>query len=115
MTSWFLVLLPLFLIVGSWFSKERGCLYGLLVWTVLSVVTILVTLSRYDNKVLFVFIGATTLSALSTAFLMRVLTRFHFGVRLIAEDHQGMGCMTSVVLFLILLHLYKNVLCFLFL
>ena len=115
MTAWFLVLLPLFLIVGSWFSKEKGSLYGLLVWAVLSVVTILVTLSRYDNKVLFVFIGATTLSALTSILLKRVLTRFHFGVRLIAEDHEGMGCMTLVVLFLIFLHLYKNALCFLFL
>ena len=115
MIGWILVSFPLFIILGRWYSKKKGGLYGLFVWLAIWLVINIIVLFSYEVSSGILLACTLILSALFAFYIKWLLLKIEIGKRFLVHDHGGIGCMTLTIVFIITAYFLRYILCRLFL
>lgn len=111
MMVWFIALLPIVLIVSTffWDKNERGK-NGLWLWVAVCAAISFICMAWAGWMNLFVFVVTVFLSLWATIHTYRLLMTYPFGKKWTAKDHSGAGCMTLTLLFVVFLNLFGRTL-----
>ena len=105
MAGWVLMALPLFLLVGSWFSKKKGTKYGFVWWIVFFAVVLSVDLLSEGWEFVLVFVASVVISLTGCISFYKILSRYSIVKTILKHDHDGLGCAFLAVTFILLIHL----------
>ena len=105
MTGWVLVALPLFIIVGSWFSKEKGTKYGFVGWLCFFAMVACAALLSKGWGFVLAFALSVVVSLTGCVAFYRMLSRSSIGKTLLKHDHDGAGIALIAVTFILLMSL----------
>ena len=115
MTAWFYLTLFVFIFVGHSISPKKGAFAGFVVWLIVSAIIVLLLAAERGFAAVFVLGSSVVLSFLSSIYSVKLLCRFDLGKKWMKIDHQGAGCMTHSIIFIISFYLVEYILEALFL
>ena len=99
----------LFSIVGSMVWREKGGMYGLIACFILWAIAAAIMVFSKGTMYAIAF-GISFVAAIFLSFQFKfLLLKTAFGKKWIKEDHQGIGCMTLVFVFICLMSLFMNI------
>ena len=111
MAGWVLVALPLFLLVGSWFSKENGTKYGFVGWLCFFAMATYAALLSKGWGFVLAFVLSVVVSLTGCVAFYRMLSRSSIGKTILKHDHDGLGCAFLTATFILLMYLTISLFC----
>ena len=99
----------LFYIVGSMFWRKKGGMYGLIACFILW--SIAATIMVFSKQAMYAIgVGLSLVVSIFLSFQTKsLILKTEVGSKWIKKDHQGVGCMTLVFVFICLMSLFVGI------